>query len=107
MHVGDAVEATLTAWTRGGEGHQVYNVASEDWIAVDEVADIVVVAMGLKEVRKIYKPVLHGIGWPGDVKRIALKIDKLKNIGFKPRMSSREAVRTTVEEILEELKANP
>jgi UDP-glucose 4-epimerase len=107
MHVSDAVEATITAWNRGGGGYQVYNIASEDWIAVDEVADIVVEAMGLKDVRKKYKPVLHGVGWPGDVKRIALKIDKLKSVGFKPRMSSREAVRTTVEELLEELKANP
>jgi UDP-glucose 4-epimerase len=107
MHVSDAVEATITAWTRGGSGYQAYNVASEDWIAVDEVADIVVEAMGLKEVKKIYKPVLHGIGWPGDVKRIALKIDRMKSIGFKPRTSSRKAVRTAVEEILEELKANP
>jgi UDP-glucose 4-epimerase len=107
MHVGDAVEATITAWSRGGGGYQVYNVASEDWIAVDGVADIVVEAMGLKGVRKKYKPVLHGVGWPGDVKRIALRIDKLKSIGFKPRMSSREAVRTAVEELLEELKINP
>ena len=107
MHVSDAVEATITAWTRGGEGYQVYNIASEDWIAVDEVADIVVEAMGLKGVRKKYKPVLHGVGWPGDVKRIALKIDRLKSIGFKPRMSSGEAVRTAVEELLEELKINP
>jgi UDP-glucose 4-epimerase len=107
MHVGDAVEATITAWTKGGEWYQIYNIASEDWIAVDEVADIVVEAMGLKGVRKKYKPVLHGVGWPGDVKRIALRIDKLKSIGFKPGMSSREAVRTAVGEILEELKANP
>jgi UDP-glucose 4-epimerase len=107
MHVGDAVEATIAAWSRGGGGYQVYNVASEDWIAVDGVADIVVEAMGLKGVRKKYKPVLHGVGWPGDVKRIALRIDKLKSIGFKPRMSSREAVRTAVEELLEELKINP
>jgi UDP-glucose 4-epimerase len=107
MHVLDAVEATITAWNRGGGGYQVYNVASEDWITVDEVADIVVETMGLKEVRKIHKPVLHGVGWPGDVKRIALKIDRLKSIGFKPRMSSREAVRAAVEELLEELKVNP
>jgi UDP-glucose 4-epimerase len=106
MHVSDAVEATITAWTRGGSGYQVYNIASEDWIAVDEVADIVVEAMGLKGVRKIYKPVLHGVGWPGDIKRIALKIDRMKSIGFKPRMNSREAVRTAVEELLEELEAN-
>ena len=34
--------------------------------------------MGLSTVKKIYKPVLNGIGWPGDVKKIALKIDKIK-----------------------------
>jgi UDP-glucose 4-epimerase len=105
MHVLDAVEATITAWSRGEGGYQVYNVASEDWIAVDEVADIVVETMGLKDVRKIYKPILHGVGWPGDVKRIALKIDRLKSIGFKPRMSSREAVETTARKLLGETSA--
>jgi UDP-glucose 4-epimerase len=104
MHVSDAVEATMIAWIRGGEGYQVYNVAAEDWITVDEVANIVVEAMGLKSVRKIYKPVLHGVGWPGDVKRIALRIDRLKRIGFKPRTSSREAVKAVVEELLGELE---
>jgi hypothetical protein len=33
-------------------------------------------AMGLSNVKKVYKPVLHGVGWPGDVKTIALKQDK-------------------------------
>jgi UDP-glucose 4-epimerase len=66
---------------------------------VDEVADEVVKAMGLTGVEKVYKPVLHGIGWPGDVKRIALKIEKIEKLGYKPRMSSREAVRATVQSI--------
>jgi UDP-glucose 4-epimerase len=44
---------------------------------------------------KIYRPMLHGIGGQGDVKRIALKIDKMKRLGFKPSMSSGEAVKTT------------
>jgi UDP-glucose 4-epimerase len=46
---------------------------------------------------------LHGVGWPGDVKRIALKIDKLKRLGFKLSMSSREAVETTARKLLEEI----
>jgi UDP-glucose 4-epimerase len=57
--------------------------------------------MELNNVKKIYKPVLHGVGWPGDVKRIALKIDKIKKLGFKPIMSSREAVRAMVRKLLE------
>ena len=99
VHVSDAVEATIIAWEKGGQGFEVYNVASEDWITVDEVADEVVKAMGLAGVEKVYKPVLHGIGWPGDVKRIALKIEKIEKLGYKPRMSSREAVRATVQSI--------
>ena len=38
---------------------------------------------------------LHGIGGQGDVERIALKIDKMKRLGFKPSTRSGEAVKTT------------
>jgi len=51
----------------------------------------------------VYKPLLHGIGWPGDAKRIALKIDKIKSLGFKPKMTSREAITKTVAKLLEEV----
>jgi len=104
-HVEDAVEATMIAWRKNKGDFELYNVASEDWITVDEVADTVVEVMGLKDVEKVYKPVLHGVGWPGDVKRIALKIDKIKTLGFNPKMKSREAIVKTTVEILEELNS--
>jgi UDP-glucose 4-epimerase len=68
------------------------------------VVDEVIKATGLNNMKKIHKPVLHGIGWLGDVKKIALKIDKIKRLGIKPAMNSREAVRTTVRMLLEEIK---
>jgi UDP-glucose 4-epimerase len=105
VHVSDAVEATMTAWRKSGQGFNVYNVASEDWITVNEVADIVAEAMGLQGVKRIYKPVLHGVGWPGDVKRIALKIERLKSLGWRPRMGSREAVAEAVKHVLSEVLA--
>jgi len=104
IYIDDTIEATITAWRKTETGYEVYNIASEDWITVDEVADEVIKAMGLNSVKKIYKPVLHGVGWLGDVKKIALKIDKVKKLGFKPAMNSREAVRTTVRMLLEEIK---
>jgi len=71
---------------------------------VDEVADEVIRAMNLGKVKKkMYKPVLHGVGWPDDVRRIALRIDKLRALNFKPSMNSREAVRVTAKKPLEEL----
>jgi UDP-glucose 4-epimerase len=103
IYIDDAVKATIIAWRKTEASYEVYNIASEDWITVDEVADGVIKVMGLSSVKKIYKPVLHGIGWPGDVKRIALKIDKIKKLGFKPAMNSRGVVKVTARKLLEEI----
>ena len=100
IYVDDAVEATMIAWRKSNSHFEVYNVASEDWMTVDEVADEVIKAVGLSDVRKVYRPVLHGVGWLGDVKRVALSIDKLKALGFKPHYSSREAIRLTARALL-------
>jgi UDP-glucose 4-epimerase len=102
IYIDDAVEATMMAWKKT-EQFDVYNVASNDWITVDEIADLVIESMKLKDVRRVYRPVLHGIGWPGDVKKIALKIDKLKSIGFTPKKSSREAIKATAEAMIKEI----
>jgi UDP-glucose 4-epimerase len=106
IYIDDAVEATIIAWRKTNNSFEVYNVASEDWITVNEVVDEVIKAMGLSSVRKIYKPILHGIGWLGDVKRIELKIDKLRILGFKPTLSSREAVRITARKLIDGLYAS-
>lgn len=103
IHVNDAVEATITAWERSPKGFEAYNVGSDDWITVTEVARTIAEVMGLGEVRFTYRPVLHGVGWPGDVKRIALRTEKLKALGWKPLMSSKEAVAKAAASILREL----
>jgi len=100
IYIDDAVEATLIAYnTTAGKRFEVFNVGSEDCITAKEVADIVVDTLGLKDVKYVYKPVGHGVGWPGDVKNIALSIDKIRKLGFKPRLNSAEAVRRTVKAI--------
>jgi len=104
IYIDDAIEATMIAWRKTDIDYEVYNVGNEGWITVDEVADQVIEVVVLSNVRKIYKPLLHGIGWPGNVKKIALNIGKIKRLGFKPSMNSREAVRITVRMLLEEIK---
>ncbi|MEM1620167.1 MAG: NAD-dependent epimerase/dehydratase family protein [Fervidicoccaceae archaeon] len=104
VHVSDAVEATMIALERAPGGFSVYNVASEDWITVNELVSVMLETLGLGGVEVVHRPVLHGVGWPGDVKRIALKIDKLIGLGWRPKMRSREAVRAAVESLLEELE---
>jgi len=102
IYIDDAIEATVITWRKSANSFEVYNIASEDWITVNDVADEVIKVIGVSNIKRIYKPILHGIGWLGDVKKVALKIEKLKALGFKPTMSSREAIRTTVEKFVKE-----
>jgi len=102
IYIDDAVEATVLAWKMADDAFNVFNVASEDWITVDEVAKIVIETMGLKDVKLIHKPVAHGVGWLGDVKKIALRIDKLSALGFRPRFNSRDSIRNTVLFLIDE-----
>jgi UDP-glucose 4-epimerase len=104
LYIEDAIDATLVAWRKAPSGFSVYNVGNEDWITVNDVVDIVLSELGLRDLtRVVYRPVLHGIGWPGDVKKIALDISKLKALGWKPKMRSREAVAKTVRCLISEL----
>jgi len=94
--IGDAVDATLTAWRHMGEGFEPYNVGSVDSISVVEVADAVVEALGLDGVEyRFTGGVKGGRGWLGDVKRMHLSIEKIRRLGWEPRYTSREAVAKT------------
>ena len=103
IYIDDAIEATMIAWRKTGTQIEVYNVGSKDWITVDEVADVVIDTMDFINVKKVYKPMLHGVGWPGDVKRIALRIDRLKQLGFTPKLNSRESVKIAATHLLQEI----
>ena len=104
LHVYDAINATLhlfKTFKKSNRDYDIYNVGSEDWVMVREIADIVVEEMGLKNVKYVFKPgTPDGRGWPGDVKFMLLDISKLKSTGWKPRWSSRDAVRITVKQLL-------
>jgi UDP-glucose 4-epimerase len=80
MFIDDAIEVAMIEWRKTDTdiNYEVYNIGNEDWIVVDEVAEGIIKIMKLKDVKMIYRPMLHGVGWPGDVKRIVLKIDKMK-----------------------------
>ncbi|MEM4717343.1 MAG: GDP-mannose 4,6-dehydratase [Desulfurococcaceae archaeon] len=105
LHVKDAVEATIIAWMKTTRDHEVYNIGNRDWITVREIVEVILDVLGLKgKTEIVYKPVLHGVGWPGDVKKIALDISKITGMGWSPTMSSREAVYDTVKALMSELR---
>ncbi len=105
LYISDAIEATMhLAKMLDRVEFEVFNVGNRDWITVREIADIVVEEMGLENVEYVYKPATSdGRGWPGDVKFMLLDISRIESTGWRPRYSSREAVRLTARAVLEEL----
>ena len=102
IYIEDAVEATLKTAEDMKQEYEVYNIASEDWITVNDIVEQIKKQLDLYNLKIIYKPVLHGVGWPGDVKKIALDITKIKKIGYKPKYKSIKAVENTIKSIVKE-----
>jgi UDP-glucose 4-epimerase len=100
LHVNDLIDGMRTAleYLRSSSNkYEVFNVGNVDWITVKEIADLVVEEMGLRNVKYVYNPAtLDGRGWVGDVKLMLLDVRKLMSLGWKPRLTSKEALREAI-----------
>ncbi|TLZ51249.1 MAG: NAD-dependent epimerase/dehydratase family protein [Methanobacteriota archaeon] len=92
VHVDDVVEGWMHAWSSVKEGVETFNVGSEDAITVRELADQVCTAVGAHNVTYRWTGGVDGGGWKGDVKTMALAIDRLKARGWRPRHGSAQSV---------------
>jgi UDP-glucose 4-epimerase len=105
LYIDDCIDAMLTGIKHSRNKVEIYNVGSEDQVNVKEIADIICKEMGLSNVEYVYTGgVDGGRGWKGDVKVMLLSIEKIKGLGWKPKLNSRQAVRKTVRAILEDIK---
>jgi UDP-glucose 4-epimerase len=100
-YVEDCISGILAGWSAAARPFEVFNIGSEDQITVQEVADTVCAAMGLKDVRYRWTGgVDNGRGWKGDVRNMGLDVTKLKSTGWSPRYGSRDAVEKAVMDLL-------
>ena len=102
LEVGECVRAMLHAVDRAREPYNVFNIGSEDWIDVKGIADIVVATLGLTGVE--YRFTGGDRGWVGDVPRMLLSIDRLKELGWSPTLGSRESVVAAARALAGELR---
>jgi len=104
LHISDllrALDVTMDYISSSGRCYDILNVGNRDWVEVDDIARIVIDELGLKDVKLIYvKATPDGRGWQGDVKFMLLDITKLVNLGWRPSMTSEEAVRDAVKSLI-------
>ena len=103
LYISDCIDAMLFGIEKAKEKVEIFNIGSEDWVDVKKIADIVSQEMGLQPKYEFTGGVDGGRGWKGDVKIMRLSIDKLKNLGWKPRYGSEEAIRMTARWLLSSL----
>jgi len=103
IHVSDVISAILTVADRDGEGFEVFNVGTGDYVTVREIADLVVDRMGLLAVS--YRYTGGSRGWKGDVPIVRFRSDKLASLGWRCRHSSVEALLDSIDANISEATA--
>ena len=104
IHVSDVIQAMFMANEKTTRPYEVYNVATGDYITVREIADLAVECLGLdpEEVRYEFTGG-HG-GWKGDVPVVRFDIRKILNLGWKPKMGSKQALRDSLISMISDIK---
>ncbi len=102
MHVIDCVNSMIFIHEKLDKT-DIINLGNDETTSVKKIANYVVNGMGLQNVKYRFTGGINGRGWAGDVKKTFLDIKKLKNLGWKSRYTSDEAVKTAVKETIEQL----
>ena len=103
IHVEDVLAAIAAADATTDARYDVFNVATEDYITVREIADLAVQISGLDPGSVRYEFTGGDRGWKGDVPIVRFDCSKIKALGWRCRRTSAEAVRDAMAAMLEEL----
>lgn len=100
IHVDDVLDAIFLVSANNGKPYDVFNVATDDYVTVHEIADLVVRKIGLdpREVR--YEFTGGDRGWKGDVPIVRFDCTKIKALGWRCRHTSVEAMSRAIEAML-------
>jgi UDP-glucose 4-epimerase len=101
IHVSDVVSAVLHANVYEKEMFQVFNVATGDYITVNEIADLAVEIVGLKT-PPVYEYTGGNRGWKGDVPVVRLNTQRIQKLGWRCKMSTRQALKASILSLYED-----
>jgi UDP-glucose 4-epimerase len=103
IHVEDVLAAIRLADEQAVRNYDVFNVASEDYITVSEIADLAVKVSGLSPAEVNYEYTGGDRGWKGDVPIVRFDCSKIKALGWKARRSSAQAITDAMQAMHQEL----
>lgn len=106
IHVGDVLNAVFTAGEKCTKNYDVFNVATQDYITVKNIADIAVRLYGLDPEQVVYEFTGGDRGWKGDVPIVRFDCSKIKSLGWTCRRSSEQALLESMTAMIDEISHN-
>ncbi|MCK4717204.1 MAG: NAD-dependent epimerase/dehydratase family protein [Thermoplasmata archaeon] len=99
LYIQDCIDSIMHGYTHGKERVNIFNIGLAEYTTVTNLANTIVDAMGLSDVS--YEYTGGEKGWIGDAPMVFLSIDKIKGLGWTPKVSIDDGVRRTVAWLLE------
>lgn len=100
LYVGDCIDGILQGYEHSSDKVNTFNLGIEEQTRVDQVADLVIDEMGLRGLSKRHTGGMQG--WVGDNPIVDLNLDRIKKLGWKPKITSEEAIRKTTKWTIKE-----
>jgi UDP-glucose 4-epimerase len=96
IHVEDVLVAIFTAAEKSDARFDVFNVATDDYITVREIADLAVSVCQLEPGSVNYQYTGGDRGWKGDVPIVRFDVSKIKSLGWRAGRTSSQAVHDSI-----------
>jgi UDP-glucose 4-epimerase len=105
VHVDDVIAAVMVGAEAVAEPFAAFNVATEDYLTVTEIAEMAVEVLGLPAGRTKFEYTGGNRGWKGDVPIVRLNSERIRSLGWKNERTCKEALRDSMTAMLVDARA--
>ena len=107
VYVDDCIEGMEFGYRNAHDSMNYYNLAVDDQTSVTEIAEWTIEAMGIKRQAINVKYTGGPRGWKGDVAQVKLDTKRMRQLGWRPKLSSKESVKRTIKDVVEQFRDGP
>jgi len=107
VYVDDCLEGMEFGYRNAHDATNYYNLAVDDQTSVTEIAEWTIEAMGLRRQSVNMKYTGGPRGWKGDVPQVKLDTRRMRFLGWRPKLSSKESVKRTIKDVVEQFRSGP
>jgi len=101
IYIDDVLDAMFYVINNSSNQINIYNIATNDYITVNEIAEIAVKEMRLECVEFIYSGGKRG--WKGDVPVVRFDLSKIHSLGWTSKYNSKKAISISIQDLAKEL----